>query len=266
MSAAMLARHVPMFELRPLRAASPVLWWISIGFLAAFALCLLLAQIDPRLFNGISVWAKPAKFFLSLAVHLLTFNFALSLLPDGERNSRRASLLTGTLAAMALFEMVYIALQAARGEASHFNVTTPLASFMYTLMGAAAAMIMVVTGLLGIWILRKGPRSLLGRTAGWSFIIASALTLVIGFTLGGMGSHWIGGDHTDATGLPILGWSTTGGDLRPAHFLGLHLMQALPFTAAIGNRPLVWAAGGIGIALTALTYLLAMNGIPLIAF
>ena len=76
----------------------------------------------------------------------------------------------------------------------------------------------------------------MARATGWSFIAAAILTLIVGFTLGGMGSHWIGGDQTDATGLPLFGWSTTGGDLRAAHFAGLHLMQVLPFAALFGSR------------------------------
>jgi len=85
------------------------------------------------------------------------------------------------------------------------------------------------------------------------FIAAAILTLAVGFTLGGMGSHWIGGDQTDATGLPLFGWSTTGGDLRPAHFVGLHIMQILPITALTGSRSLVWVTGVYWACLTSAT-------------
>ena len=72
-------------SLDTLRQASPLLWRTSIVFLALFAVAAILSQIDPRLFNGISVWIKPAKFFLSLAIHMLTVSWALMLLPDTVR-------------------------------------------------------------------------------------------------------------------------------------------------------------------------------------
>ena len=253
------------FSLDGLRAASPLLWWTSLAFLALFAVCAALAFADPRLFNGISVWVKPAKFYLSLAVHMLTLSFGIMLLPERVRNSWTVAGVTVTMASMSILEMVYITFRAARAEASHFNNGSEFAALLYSLMGAGAAAMMVVTAVLGVLILTHSARSLLTLGTGSSFILAALLTLIIGFTLGGMGSHWIGGDQTDATGLPIFGWSTTGGDLRVAHFLGLHVMQALPAVALFGSRNLLVTAGLGGIAVTIAVYAQALLGLPLIA-
>ena len=71
-----------------IRKASPLLWWTSLCFLVGFAVCAALGTLDPRLFNGIGVWVKPAKFFFSLAVHMLTLCFGIALLPEHRRNAR----------------------------------------------------------------------------------------------------------------------------------------------------------------------------------
>ncbi len=247
-----------------LRSASPAMWWTSLAFLMACAICVTLAAIDPRLFNGISIWVKPAKFFLSLAVHMLTLSFGLILLPERIRTSRPAQLATATMVAMAILEMLYITYRAALAEASHFNTASPLAAFLYNLMGAGAGLMMLVTLFIGIQIIRHASPTLIARATGWGFVAAALMTLAVGFTLGGMGSHWIGGDQTDATGLPVIGWSTTGGDLRAAHFAGLHIMQVLPLAAVAGSRAIVWASVAAMSLATVACYILALNGIPLI--
>jgi hypothetical protein len=71
---------------------------------------------------------------------------------------------------------------------------------------------------------------------GKPFVYVAGLSLVAGSLLGALTgifislnqSHWVGGMHTDAGGLPIFGWSRRAGDLRVAHFFGMHIMQAVP--------------------------------------
>ncbi len=77
--------------------------------------------------------------------------------------------------------------------------------------------------------------------------------------------------RNNAEGLPITGWSTTGGDLRVPHFLATHLMQALPMAGWLADRVLresqrriaVWMALAIGVLVVVVTFMQAPGGMPL---
>jgi hypothetical protein len=75
-------------------------------------------------------------------------------------------------------------------------------------------------------------------------------------------------------GLPLFGWSTTGGDLRVGHFVGMHALQVLPLLAAAllavpgralpgrARLHLVRLAGAGYLALLALLTWQALRGQP----
>ena len=76
--------------------------------------------------------------------------------------------------------------------------------------------------------------------------------------------HWVGGEMSDAHGLGFLGWSTTGGDLRPAHFVGLHAAQIIPLAALTGDRRVVYGLSVLMVLATAALFALGASGIPLL--
>jgi hypothetical protein len=75
-------------------------------------------------------------------------------------------------------------------------------------------------------------------------------------------------------GLPVVNWSTTGGDFRVSHFLGIHALQILPIAGwLIGQmeglprraRPTAVVAVSAGYALLmGIVFLQALNGVPLV--
>jgi hypothetical protein len=246
-------------------SGSPLFARSAMVFLLLFGLTYALTGIDPRLINGVSGWEKPTKFFLSLALHSATLAWGLSLLDEANRRSRFVRYASNVFVAAAIFELAYMSFQASRGEASHFNVSTTFTAIMYPLMGIGAVTLTTVTALLG-WRILRTRKDVMGFATGWGFVLAAVSTTLVAGYLSSMGSHWIGGDQTDATGLPFFHWSTTGGDLRVAHFASLHIMQGLPLAAwFFPDKRVVAVSGFTGLIAVALLAVQALMGIPLLA-
>ena len=136
-------------------------------------------------------------------------------------------------------------------------------------MGLGAVMLAVVTVFLGWRILKRAPASSIAFATGLGFILGGILAVVFGGYMSQQGSHWVGGDQTDATGLAFFHWSTTGGDLRVAHFFGLHSMQALPILGFLCHglaiaqaRRIIWIGASAWVALVIASFAQALLGDP----
>ena len=223
----------------------------QVATLAAFALCgamllvtLLAYGLDNRMLRDVNIWSKPVKFALSFGLHLATLLWLASLLTHEAQQylSTRVALLAASVASIT--EVFYVALQSARGRASHFNFETPFESLMYYgVMGGAALVIVMATFALGVSVLKHPKPSLatgLRLGAGLGAIFCSIATLIVAGALAsgrfsGAGP-WIGSIRTDAGGLPIVGWSRKVGDLRVPHFFATHLIQILPLVGWLADQ------------------------------
>ncbi len=228
------------------------------------ALCLLLMipsalmlPFDDRTLNGVSVWLKPLKFQLSTGLFLLTLGWFYAYVRPAFWRSVFGGLIAWLAFATGLFEVLYITLQGALGQASHFNDSDPFHSTMYTVMGIAAVLLALTAPLLAIGVARASDSGL-NPAFRWSVVLGLVLTFGLGAVVGGiLGSgdgHWIGGTPSDAGGLPLFGWSRDGGDLRAAHFLGIHAMQILPLFGVLVSRVSRGATGVVLVWLAALAY------------
>jgi len=244
--------------------------------LVMMTLTALAGLVDDRIFNGVSVWSKPTKFHLSFAVHVLTLMVFLSFLRADLQNRAAIRWTMGVTCTAVLLELFYVTFQAARGRASHFNLETPWEEAAYYAMGAGVAVVMIGTLVIGVavWC---GSRQGIGPGLRTGVVLGTvAGTLATLLTAGAMSSmqltptgHWVGGTLTDASGLPIVGWSTTGGDLRVSHFFATHLIQALPVVGWLADRVAisyarapVWMVAIAGLAIVWVTFDQALAGAP----
>ncbi|MFI8292691.1 hypothetical protein ACIGBL_26490 [Streptomyces sp. NPDC085614] len=194
--------------------------------------------VDDRMLVGVPIWSKPFKFSVSFVAYAMTLAWMLSLLPRG----RRVGWWAGTvLTAASAVEMAIITGQVVRGRQSHFNNETPLDAALFQVMGATVVVLWLAALVISVLLLRA---RILDRATTWAVRIGSLIALAgaaVGFVMVVPTPEQLAaGDDAKTTGahsvgvpdggpsMAVTGWSTTGGDLRIAHFFGMHALQVIP--------------------------------------
>ena len=203
--------------------------------------CLVGLLVDPRQVTGLDVWTKPLKFSVSILLYSVTWAWLIAHLPRWRRVAHAA----GTVIAVALIvEQVLIVAAAAAGTTSHFNVSTPVATAIWSAMAVSITTLYVCTFLttIAVFFLRLGtPSTTLAVRAGaaialvgmgLAYLMTSPTAAQLADFRGIAGAHTVG-LADGGPGLPVLGWSTVGGDLRIPHFVGMHALQLLPLFAIL---------------------------------
>ncbi len=235
------------------------------AILLALLLPLALAWgLDERTLRGANVWVKPMKFAASIALLALTTAWFAGQLPPTRRSGRAMHWIVWLLIGAGSFELTYITLQAALGQGSHYNVGDAFHGTMYSLMGVGAVLLTATQPMLA-WQLYRHPDSERPAAYRQAVLIGLALTFVLGGSVGGL----LSGMQPPSGGatFPGVGWALGGGDLRPAHFVGIHAEQLLPLSgfvlAASGLRRAslwLWAVAGLYLAVFALLLAWGLGG------
>ena len=228
-----------LFDLSRLKHTKSLFWLAVICVGVAIAL-IPLWIVDSRQLLGVSVWEKPIKFYISVAIFSLTYSWLSSFLTRG----RRWVKLTGLVIAVSLaVENVLILAMASIGETSHFNVSTPTAIAIWSIMATFISFVLFATIFISVMILfQKQEFNLklalaLGsiNTAvgmGLAYLMTWPTATQLANYQGIAGAHAVGVSD-GGPGLPFLGWSTVAGDLRVGHFFGLHSIQVAVILLAI---------------------------------
>lgn len=202
-----------------LRSRNRLLYYFGwFNFIAA-GICLVLTYTDvDNVINNSNAWLKPLRFFLSIGILCWTLSWLLVYV----QKQRAVKFLSIATIITMVFEMLVIAGQAARGQLSHFNISTSFNAWLYVAMGVAITFFTLNVLYVAILLFRQKTFPLwMSEGYKWGIRWGLLLFVVFAFEGGIMAAllrHTIGMD--DGTeGLPFFNWSLIAGDLRLHTFL-----------------------------------------------
>lgn len=210
------------------RAQAPAIYRLNLAMVGLAIVCLLGLAIDDRTLTGVNVWLKPLKFALSTSIFILTLGYLMSKYPYSKI---KKNIIDKTVAWALFFELSIIATQAARGVRSHYNVETPLDGILFMFMGIFVGIVVLIVLLFIIDTIRLKLKTT--KAMQWAILLGWTVVFFgswVGGQMIGQMAHNVGAPDGGA-GLALVNWSTIAGDLRIAHFFGLHGIQFIPLFA-----------------------------------
>ena len=247
-----------------------ILAYLGAGF---FILAILLVQysfINTEEVLGINSMIKPIKFCISTWAYAWTMAYLLFYV----NNQKKVKWYSILASFVMIFENVVITVQAFRGKISHFNKSEWAGGILYALMGVMIVWLTTATLVIAIrFILQKtytisNPFALSIKIGLIMFVIFSFL----GGYMSAINTHNVGGE-TGQAGLPLLNWSTLFGDVRVAHFFGIHSLQLIPLFGYIMSssvkeeskaKTFIWIGTLFYLSFVCFTMYQALNGLPFI--
>jgi hypothetical protein len=237
-----------------------------------FVLFLLLLSYLP--FNNVIVLGlnsviKPIKFALSIWIYSWTMAIIMSFF----ENQKKVKSYSWAAVICMSFEQIAITFQALRGEQSHFNRSNTFGIIVYELMGIFILTITLWTAYMAYIFIKQKTHSLsnqivLSMRIGLVYFVIFSL---FGGYIGGKTGHSVGGLDGEI-GLWFLNWNTLFGDLRVAHFFGIHSLQIIPlfgllvskFSNTSSATKSVWFFSILYFIYVIFVMIQAINGIPFI--
>ena len=251
-----------MHYILSLASRNESLYYFGLANMALGLLFFILSLTTSKQVKGVNAFNKPFKFAISIGLYCWSMAWICYYLPHFNLH-----LFNATTIGLLGFEIVYIALQAARGQLSHFNTTSTLYMALFQLMGLAATVVTIYTAYVGVLFLKADLPDL---SPGYLWSIRLGLWLFVIFSFEGafMGAkmaHTVGGPD-GSPGIAVFKWSKHFGDLRVAHFIGMHALQLIPIVATVLhlNAPAVIAVGVLYALLALWTLVQALRAQPLV--
>lgn len=211
--------------LKTIHNKNPILFWLGTLHLAVFVVLLFYYPFNKVIVLGINSVLKPMKFALSIWI----YSWTMAILLQFVNEVKKIKIYSWAAVIVMCFEQFAITYQAIRGELSHFNTSNSFGIILFSVMGIFILTITLWTAyILYVFIKQKeysiAPELVLSIKLGlFYFVIFSLFGGYISSTKG----HTV--DAIDGSkGLFFLNWSASFGDLRVAHFFGIHSLQIIP--------------------------------------
>lgn len=246
-----------------LKRRNALLFWFGLFNLVVAIVCLVLMPFEETQILGVNRWLKPFKFYSSVGIMVLTMGWLLYYLSNGKKIRTYSRLIFISM----LFENGLIITQAIRNTTSHFNITSTINGIIFNLMGMFILVFTITVLLICISFFKQKqfsipPAYVWGIRLGILFFLFFSLEggVMLGFL-----KHTVGGPD-GGPGLPVVNWSNQYGDLRIAHFIGIHSLQVLPlfghYFAKTKKQTFIFSV--VYFLFASALFLQAMNGIPLL--
>ncbi len=258
-------------EIAELIRKQPVLFYFGLANLLAVFLMAGFAWFDHRELLGENVWKKPIKFALTTWILAWTFVVLFSLHPNIKLFNKVAWWVIVLLG----IEVVLISVQAARGVRSHFNQATWYDGMIFSVMGLAITIHTVVVAVAAWQFFKWNGEGTVSAATLWGIrlgLVFFVLFSLEGFAMASRLAHTVGAAD-GGRGLALFNWSRTAGDLRVAHFFGIHAVQVLPIAGLLLGRFLPAPSLAITILFSATyglfslhLFIQAMRGKPFLPF
>jgi hypothetical protein len=221
---------------------------------------LLMTRISQTQLYQVNAWYKPFKFAFSTFLFAWAMAWYCHYLP-----SFNVQVFNWVVIILLGFEIVYITWKASQGQPSHFNISSPFHSMMFSMMAFAATVVTIYTAYIGLlFFIQDIPD--LPTNYLWGIRLGIVIFVIFafeGFLMGSRMSHSVGLEN-DNSDLLIVGWSRKVGDLRVSHFIGMHALQVLPVLSfyVLRSSKAVLLTGVLYGALATFTLLQAVKGKP----
>ena len=241
---------------------NPTLFYFGLICLVAAIVFLVLTRTTKTKVLNVNAWYKPFKFAFSTFLYAWAMAWYCYYLSDFN-----ISIFNWSIIILLGFEIIYIAIQANKGQLSHFNLTTPFYATMYSLMAIAATLVTIYTAYIAVLFFNSDFPDL-PEYYLWSIRLGLVIFVIFsfqGFLMGSTLNHSVGAKN-DNSNMFIVGWSKKVGDLRVAHFIGMHALQVLPFISyyILKNTNLTIVVSLLYAALALFTLIQALQSKPLI--